>query len=244
MSTLYPDLDFTNFPNALDDITLKSNITNSTDAQLVAQIQAAIIAGDFTNAAAILNANSQLNGKIFNANDYNQMRDAILALERFYDDDIYNYIAEKQATWIAEVNKFNYKGTYSSTTQYEKNNMVSYTISSGTFLYLCTVTPQTGIVPTNTSYWRVLTLRGERGESGAGFSFTYVWDNTMQYSANDVVIYGNKWWAATQANIAQLPQSGSSYWTEVLTALPAIQIPVTEIEPTDQVLGDQWYQII
>lgn len=244
MSTLYPDLDFTNFPGALDDISLKSNITNSTDAQLVAQIQASIIAGDFSNASAILNANSQLNGKIFSANDYNLMRDAILALERFYTDDIYNYIVEKQASWLAEVDKFNYKGVYSSTTQYEKNNMVSYTTTEGTFLYLCTTTPLTGTNPSNTSYWRVLTLRGERGESGEGLSFTYVWDSTMQYSINDVVIYGNKWWVATQANRGQTPQSGSVYWSEVMSALSAIQIPVTEVQPTDQILGDQWYQVI
>ena len=94
MSVLYPDLDFTNYPGELDNIQLKSNITNSTDAQLVAQIQASIIAGDFSNASAILNANPQLNGKIFNANDYNQIRDAILALERFYNNDIYNYITD------------------------------------------------------------------------------------------------------------------------------------------------------
>ena len=109
MSVLYPDLDFTNYPGELDNIQLKSNIANSTDAQLVAQIQAAIIAGDFSNASAIINANPQLNGKIFNANDYNQMRDAISALERCYNNDIYNYIAEKQAAWTAEINKFNFK---------------------------------------------------------------------------------------------------------------------------------------
>ena len=91
MSVLYPDLDFTNYPGSLDNIALKSNITNSTDAQLVNQIQTAIVAGDFATAANILNSYPYLNGKIFNANDYNQMRDALLALERFYKNDIYNY---------------------------------------------------------------------------------------------------------------------------------------------------------
>ncbi|MFR3182221.1 MAG: hypothetical protein ACLTPN_01180 [Clostridia bacterium] len=244
MSVLYPDLDFTNYPGELDNIQLKSNITNSTDAQLVSQIQASIVTGDFANASAILNANPQLNGKIFNANDYNQMRDAILALERFYDGDIKNYITEKQAVWYAEVDKFNFKGVYSPTTQYYKNNMVDYTTTEGTFLYLCIKQPDTGIAPTNTSYWRVLTLRGERGLSGEGLSFTYIWDSTMEYNVNDVVVFGNKWWAATKRNRGQQPAAGSSYWTEVLTALPAIQIPVTEIQPTDQIIGDQWYQVI
>lgn len=244
MSALYPDLDFTNYPGELDNITLKSNITNATDAQLVAQIQASILAGDFANASAILNANPQLNGKIFNANDYNQIRDAILALERFYNSDIKNYITEKQATWVAEVDKFNYKGVYSPTTQYYKNNMVDYTTTEGIFLYLCIQQPDTGIAPTNTNYWRILTLRGERGLSGEGLSFAWVWDSTMEYNVNDVVVYGNKWWVSTQVNRGQQPANGSAYWTEILTALPAIQIPVTEIQPTDQIIGDQWYQVI
>ena len=97
MSILYPDLDFTVYPGSLDNISLKSNITNTTDAQLVEQIQASIVAGDFVNASAILTANPQLNGKLFAANDYNQIRDAILALERFYKNDIYNYL---QVVWL------------------------------------------------------------------------------------------------------------------------------------------------
>ena len=42
MSVLYPDLDFTVYPGSLDNISLKSNITNTTDAQLVEQIQASM----------------------------------------------------------------------------------------------------------------------------------------------------------------------------------------------------------
>lgn len=244
MSTLYPDLDFTNYPGQLDNIELKSNITNTSDAQLVSQIQASIIAGDFANASAILNANPQLNGKIFSANDYNQIRDSVLALERFYKNDIKSYIAEKQATWIAEIDKFNFKGIFSPTTQYEKNNMVNFTTTEGTFLYLCIKRPETGILPTDASYWRVLTIKGERGMSGDGLSFTWVWNSTTEYNVNDVATYGNKWWVATQKNRGQQPANGSDYWVEVLTALPAVQIPVSSVQPVDQIVGDQWYKII
>lgn len=244
MSALYPDLDFTNYPGQLDNISLKSNITNATDAQLVQQIQASIIAGDFSNASAIINANPQLNGKIFNANDYNQIRDAILALERFYDNDIYNYISEKHAEWIARIDQFNFKGVYSPTTQYLENNMVDYTTTEGTFLYLCWKQPDTGTPPTDTNYWRILTLRGERGLSGDGLSFAWLWDSTTEYNVNDVVVYNNKWWVSTQVQRGNQPQSGSDYWTEILTALPAIQIPVQSAQPTDQIIGDQWYQVI
>lgn len=244
MSALYPDLDFTNYPGQLDNIQLKSNITNATDAQLVQQVQTAILAGDFSNAAAIINANPQLNGKIFNANDYNQIRDAVLALERFYQNDIYNYISEKHAEWIARIDQFNFKGVYSPTTQYLENNMVDYTTTEGTFLYLCWKQPATGTPPTDTNYWRILTLRGERGLSGDGLSFAWLWENTTQYNVDDVVVYGNKWWVSNQVQRGNQPQAGSQYWTEILTALPAIQIPVTSAQPTDQIIGDQWYQVI
>ena len=66
----------------------------------------------------------------------------------------------------------------------------------------------------------------------------------LKYNLNDVVVYGNKWWAATQVNRGQQPQAGSNYWTQILTALPAMQIPVTTTQPTDQTIGDQWYQVI
>lgn len=245
MSTTYPDLDFTSFPNSLDNIVLKTNITNATDANLVNQIQTAILSGDFVTAASVLNNNPQLNGKIFSANDYNQLRDCVLALERFYKNDLQTYVDGKQADWQAIIDKFNFKGTYSSTVQYYQNNLVEYTITSGTFLYLCVSQPLTGTPPTNTTYWRVLTLRGERGATGAGgMAFTYLWDSTMQYSLNDIVVYGDKWWAATQPNQGQAPVDGSAYWSVLITALPAIQIPVTATQPTNQILGDQWYQVI
>ena len=244
MSTLYQDLDFTNFPNALDNIALKSNITNAADAQLVSQIQTAILDNDFVTAANLLNSNPYLSGKIFNANDYNQIRDALIALERFYKNDIYNYIADKQATWENNIDRYNFKGVYSPSTQYEKNNLVNYTTSEGTLLYLCTQTPPSGTAPTNTNYWRVLTIRGERGEPGEGLSFTWVWSSAMQYHVNDVVIFNSKWWVAKQPNQNQVPVESSSYWEVMMTALPAKQIPVQDTQPTDQVTGDQWYQVI
>lgn len=245
MSTLYQDLAFTNFPGALDNISLKSNITNATDASLVSQIQTAIIAGDFITASSLLNANPQLNGKIFNSNDYNTLRDAILALERFYTNDISLYVTEKQAEWEANVNRFNFQGVFSNTIQYYQNNMVNYTTTDGTFLYLCISNPPTGTLPTDTNYWRILTLRGERGNTGVGgMAFTYLWDSAMQYNTNNIVVYGDKWWGALQSNHGQTPVSGSSYWQEILTALPAIQIPVTSVQPSSQILGDQWYQVL
>ena len=68
--------------------------------------------------------------------------------------------------------------------------------------------------------------------------------NSSGEKLNDVVLYGINWWAATQTTKGNEPVSGSPYWSVVLTALPAVQIPVTSSQPTNQILGDQWYQVI
>lgn len=242
MSVLYPDLDFTSYPDSLDNIALKSNITSNAEASLVAQIQAYILAGNFSAASSLMADNPVLATKIFSANDYNQLRDALLALERFYKSDIVTYINEKQEAWLSRINQFSYRGVYNVTTQYYVNNIVEYTVPSGTFLYICTVQPSSGVLPTDTNYWRILTLKGERGLSGDGLSFAWTWDAHTEYNLNDVVVYNNKWWASTQVQTGNTPQENSPYWKEILTALPAIQIPVQAEEPTGQSIGDQWYK--
>ena len=244
MSNTYSDLVFTNFPESVDNILQKSNITNATDSALVQQIQQYIVAGNFAAASTIITNNPQLNGKIFNATDYNQLRDAILALERFYISDIQYYTNSKQTEWQNTLNKFSFQGIYSPTTQYYQNNLVNYTVSSGTFLYLCIAQPAIGTAPDNTTYWRVLTVQGERGVSGTGMSFTYLYNPTTSYSANNVVVYKDKWWGALQSSQGQTPFEGSTYWQSVLTSLPAIQIPITSVQPTNQVEGDQWYKVL
>jgi hypothetical protein len=244
MSTRYTDLVFTNYPDSIDTILQKSNITNATDSQLVQQIQQFIIDGNFSGASTILANNPQLNGKIFNALDFNQLRDAVLALERFYNTDIEPYTIEKQTEWQNILNRFSFQGIYSPTTQYYQNNLVNYTISSGTFLYLCIAQPAIGITPDNTNYWRVMTVQGERGISGIGMSFTFLYNPTLSYSVNNITLYKDKWWGAIQANQGQVPYEGSPYWQVVLTSLPAIQIPIASTQPTNQIEGDQWYKIV
>lgn len=244
MSNTYSDLIYTTYPDTLDTFTLKSNITNATDSALIQQIQSYIASGNFSAAANILNNNLYLKDKMFNSNDYNKVRDALIALQRFYNDDIETYVESKQSEFNTTVDTFSFKGTYSPSTQYYKNNLVNYTTVNGTFLYLCINNPAIGVLPTNTSYWIIFTIQGARGATGVGMSFTFLYNPTHEYSINDVVLYGDKWWGALQTSTGQVPYEGSTYWQVVLTSLPAIQIPITETEPTNAIIGDLWFKVI
>lgn len=242
MSTTYPNLNYTNFPDSLDDISLKSNISNSTDSALVQEIQTYISAGNFAKANKLLNDNPQLLEKQFSANDFNVLRDAIIALEKFYTTNIYPYIENKQTNWNNIVSQFNYVGMWKSTASYVKNNIVNYTVDTGTYMYLCTATPPVGTSPINSNYWKILTIKGERGISGDNMSFTGNWISTQAYVIGDVVVKDNAWYGCTQNNTNKEPGLNPNYWTLVLSAIPAAQIPIQPSQPTGQTSGDLWYK--
>ena len=68
------------------------------------------------------------------------------------------------ATITQDLGKVAYlsKGAYSSTTAYEKNDVVTYQGSSYVSLQATT-----GNVPTNTTYWQLLASKGDTGNTGA-----------------------------------------------------------------------------
>ncbi|MEG1855468.1 MAG: hypothetical protein RR231_08175 [Acinetobacter sp.] len=175
----------------------------------------------------------------------NQIRDAVLALEQFYGTDVQPYIALKQQEWTNIVNLFSYIGLFNSTTQYYRNNMVLYVNNGLSQIYINTfngVTP-IGTLPINTAYFRVLTIQGQKGESGAGSAFLFEWLSSTHYNVHDIVVYNNSWWIAKQPNQNQQPQEGSLYWELVLTTTQAIY-PVQSNIPPAQTTGELWFRVV
>ena len=98
MSTTYQDLPLTTFPEAIDNITTLMNIS-TTDAPLVKQFQSYILAGNFASAQQTLNQIQNGTKKILTPTYFNTLREAIIAVERFYHSDVEQYIEDKQTTW-------------------------------------------------------------------------------------------------------------------------------------------------
>ena len=178
--------------------------------------------------------------KIIKATDLNKITQAILAVERFYLTDIEPYLETQQQSWLDTINQFSYKGTWSSGSSYETNNIVTYTTGGYTFLFLATATPPTGIAPTNTTYWRVLTIQGQQGPSGEGLSYRQAWSSNTAYSEGDVVSYQGALWSATQASQNAEPTTGSQYWQQIMS-LTAITYPIQDTQPTNLSPGGLWF---
>jgi len=240
MSTYYEDLVNTTFPDVIDTINNKIDIL-STDGAKIDQYQQYMQNGDFTNASAILNTIPNVSQKIITANDLNVYRDGLLALERFYKDDIQDYTSAKQAEWESIIDRFSYKGVYTYR-QYYKNNIVSYSFNGRTLLYIATRDPQIGANPTNTNYWREFTMVGNKGDSGYGLAFRWEWEATTNYSVDDVVTYNNSVWGCIKVSYGNnVPADSSAYWENIMNISPATY-PVQDSEPASKKAGDLWVQ--
>lgn len=238
MSTLFPDL-ISSFPDSVDSFPTWFNIV-ATDGPLIQQYQSALQAGNTTLANQILAQIPQGTQKIIKASDLNLITSAMLAVERFYKDNIADYVSDKQAEWLSIINQFSYKGVWSSGTSYEVNNFVTYTTSGLTLVYLATSTPPVGTVPTNTQYWRLLTIQGQQGISGEGLSYRQEWSVSTQYQINDAVTYDGALWMSLQENQSVQPGTNSAVW-QMIVSLDVVTYPIQAVEPQGLEQGDLWF---
>ncbi len=238
-NNLYQDLPLTNFPSNIDTFTTWLNIVAS-DGILIQQYQAAMQAGNTTLANQILSQIPQGTQKIITATDLNKLSQAILAIERFYLTDIEPYIDNLQESWIATISQFSYKGNWASGTSYTTNNLVSYTVSGINLVYIAISAPPVGTPPTNTQYWRLLTIQGQQGDSGEGLSYREEWVNSNSYAINDAVTYNGAIWMAIQPNQNIEPSSNSQYWKLVMN-LETTAYPIQDTVPTNLQVGGLWF---
>lgn len=241
MSLSYPDLNLTNFPEAVDVFVQMLDIVAS-DSTNLAEYQSAMEAGNVVQAHEALANITNGTQKLLTAEKINKIFNSVEALERFLASDIVPYITQLQTNWQAEINKFIYRGNYSSSTSYVVNNVVSYTVGTYKYLYIC-IKNAKGKVPTNTTYWQQLTIVGLRGISGEAMSFLYEWNSITEYVAQDCVSYNGKLWGCLQTNTNSEPSSTNTNWEELMS-INSVQYPVQASEPVSQEAGDLWFQVV
>ena len=245
MSVTYTDLTYTTFPDTEQSFVEMIDMTSS-DGALMTQYQTAMQNGDFATARTVLAQIPNANNKILDSVKMNTLFDTTVALERFYKTNVEPYIETKQQEWEQLVAlftaNFSYKGAYISGQSYQQNNIVSAInpLTGDTNLYIAI---QNNSAPlTDTTSWRVLTIKGTQGLSGEGLTFMGAWNSTTAYNENDVVTYQNDLWMSLQANTNQDPTSTTGYWQNYGN-FPVVSIVVSSSQPT-QSIGDFWFQVV
>lgn len=92
----YEDLPLTNFPTTEDTHARMTDVTGAL-LPLVVQYNELYNAGNLTDAAQLLKDNPALTDCIFNADKYNQLRDALIAMQRYQLnqlDELYQTVAQ------------------------------------------------------------------------------------------------------------------------------------------------------
>ena len=240
MSTTYQSLQFTTFPDDIQSFVTMLNMSVE-DGAAVTGYQQAMQAGNNTLARQYYSQITNANQKFIDATKMNTLMDTCVALQNFYLTDIQPYIDNLQTTWADRVDQFNYVGDYSASTLYAVNNFVTYTTSGVRDVYICIKVPPIGTAPTNTTYWRELSIQGLQGPSGENLSFRYAWDSGEVYYPEDVVVYDNVVWGCLVQNSNQTPQSGSTYWRSIYSPQQVVY-PFSTQEPTNMQEGYLWFK--
>lgn len=213
----------------------------ASDGPLVYQYLQAMNGGNAAQANQILAQIPSASRKLIQAQDLNKLTQAILAVERFYHSDIEDYVSEQEQNWLNIINRFHYEGDWDAGTTYQQNNIVSYVVGGLTFLYLATSNPPVGTLPTNTTYWRVLTMRGQQGISGVGLSYRQAWVNSNVYEINDAVTHdGGLWMSLQDNNQGVVPGTNNQIWRLIMT-LDATIYPIRDTPPTVQGENALWF---
>ena len=223
MSELYPDLDKTTFPEAIDQRYIMIDPSTASDLTAINSYNSYIDAGNMSAALGVLTDNPRLQRMMFNADKWNRHEDMIIAMQRYYDSDVQDYL----------VNIITYRGEWSNSVGYEKYDVVIVTQPGTSEAYMAISNVPTNTQPPNQTYWVPLTLKGDKGESGTGLSWRGTWGADTQYYQDDCVTYNNILWAATADNIADTPGDASANWEQIMAVDMTAQVLLDKLKTVD-----------
>ena len=241
MSNTYPSLQFTTFPEQVQTFVTMLNMAIA-DGPAIKGYQQAMQNGNNALAQQYYAQITNADQKFIDATKMNKLMDTCVALQKFYLTDIQPYVENLQTEWTNRIEQFNYLGDYSASTLYAVNNFVTYTASGVRNVYICVKVPPVGTAPTNTTYWRELTIQGLQGPSGENLSFRYGWKSNEVYYPQDVVTYNNVVWGCLVQNSNKTPQSGSTYWKTIYSPEQVVY-PFSVEAPTNMQVGYLWFKI-
>lgn len=181
-----------------------------------------------------------INSEAFLPDVFNTLNSALVYLQNLYYNSVEVVLEEDQKQFQYMINTYMNKKAFDSTVAYEPYNFVIY----NELIYLCIKNTTPGILPTNTTYWVLVGLKGEIGATSIDVQLRYEWDYQITYSPKDVVVYNNILYVARLRNNNSQPDINPVDW-EVFLTIPRAKVIVSPKEPNSEALGigGQWWKI-
>lgn len=195
--------------------------------------------GDYSAAANLLLGNPQLDTKALTADVFNAIADELTWLQNQYTIKVTTPLANLLTAFNALVGNFKDMQDWEAAETYTKYMFVHY--QGNVYMYI-NDTASVAHLPTDTTYWALVGLRGEQGAGDTGLNLRYSWSSAVSYAPLDVVVYNDALWVAQATSTGEVPQDGSAYWQGLIINTPA-KIYSSVAEPTDKFLGQIWIKM-
>lgn len=189
---------------------------------------------------------AQLRDTSINPEDWNTMGDAIVNLQKFFNDNVYDYILERQADWLTYVQNFTNTGKWKSGKQYKLQNLV--TDEAGN-LYFCkkehTSSESNKPVPNkDTAFWHDIGAKGDKGDPAVTTNYTGNWVSSKQYALSDSVTHVNMGDIGGLVYVAKRPNQGKNPATSPDDWQLITQIYTGVNEPLGAQVGTHFIHVI
>lgn len=194
--------------------------------------------GRIDEAKEIIENNPQLKSKVINAEQLNKLIEFLLTEEQYYYTGVEDVLSKHISNYQISIDDLIYLNEYNSMKEYEKNNFVIYKDE----IYFCKKKTSIGILPTDSTYWVKLGLKGENGYSPLGVNYKGIYDNRISYKKYDAVAFNNNLYVAKKDSLNVNP-SNSDYWF-LASIIEEQGIYVSEVEPSNLKTSNIWIQIL
>lgn len=207
------------------------------DVVLRQQFRQYMETGQYAEALAILSNNgNQLKGKAYIADTINKIISGVINLQERYNTGVTVYLSDLAIQYNVLIDNLRKRGNWQSNIQYTPYNFVIYDEN----IYMCFQKPPLGTLPTDTTYWLFLGLRGSVGVPGTNVNMRYNWDAGTPYELNDLVVYNGNIYCAKNANTNVVPTDSNTWVLFLAVGEGKINVGVT---PPEKPARDMiWFQ--
>lgn len=182
----------------LNELRLQESLTNSEQNEMISLL-------------------ASLRDNLITPEDMNLMGDAIYNLQKFFNEEVFDFILARQAEWNTYVNNFKYIGKWTAGTAYKAQNMVHNT--KGDLFIARRNHTASGTEPSETTAdFAKLSAKGDKGDPGISHKYRGDWNSTTSYAIGDAVTYmntgvdGGLVYLAKKASTGANPSTDGTAW--------------------------------
>lgn len=208
------------------------------DVAIRQQFNQYMMSGQYSEAISLLNNNEeQLQGKSFVADTIVKITSGIIDLQDRFNNGVNLFLSNLASQYMTMIDNLKNMGTWNANVQYYPYNFAIYQNE----IYMTIDTPPLATLPTDTTYWLYLNIRGEQGAPGTNVTMRYNWNDFRTYQLNDLVVYNNNIYVALRENTNVVPGTSADDWL-LFISITAGGINVGVNPPSEASFNTIWFK--